>query len=42
MLWHTSCDTHRHMPCGEASVAIFNRPIMSYATEKLTLGGRRT
>lgn len=42
MLWHTSCDTQRHMPCGEVVVAIFGRPAFSYAGEKLNLGRRRT
>jgi hypothetical protein len=42
MLWHTSCDTQRHMPRGEAAVVSFGRPVFSYAIEKLNPGRRRT
>jgi hypothetical protein len=42
MLWHASSEPQRHMPCSGVGVATIGRSDSKTASEKPTLGRRRT
>jgi hypothetical protein len=42
MLWHALSEPQRHLPCGEAGVAVIGRPVLATVSDEPNLGRRRT